>query len=421
MATEIVNFGCRLNSYEAEIIRQKASQAGLDEHEVIIFNSCAVTKEALRQAKQSIRKAARNNSKAKIIVTGCGAQTNPELFSTMPEVSFVLGNAEKLEVASYNAIAADFGLQKYEKIRVNDIMEVQEHAPHLIDSVEGKARAFVQIQNGCDHRCTFCIIPFGRGPSRSVPIGAVVRQIEQLCTAGYKEIVLTGVDLTSYGADLPIKSDLGILIQNILQLVPQLPRLRLSSIDSIEVNDLLFELLAFEPRLMPHLHLSLQAGDNLILKRMKRRHLREDAIAFCTKLKEKRPEIIFGADLIAGFPTETEEMFNNSLALIKECGLTYLHIFPFSAHEQVPASKMPQIAKAKIKARAAKLRAAGEQALQLHLASKVGKIENILVESNQKGRGEDYSPVKLPAELNYIPGSIVQKTIIAHDKSSLLI
>lgn len=421
MPTEIINFGCRLNSFETEIIRQKAAQAGLDEHEVIIFNSCAVTKEALRQAKQSIRKAARANSKAKIIVTGCGAQTNAELFSSMPEVDFVLGNAEKLEESSYRAIAADFGLNKYEKIRVNDIMEVQQNAPHLIDSVEGKARAFVQIQNGCDHRCTFCIIPFGRGPSRSVPIGAVVQQIEKLCEAGYKEIVLTGVDLTSYGADLPIKSDLGLLIKNILQLVPQLPRLRLSSIDSIEVSGELFELLAFENRIMPHLHLSLQSGDNLILKRMKRRHLREHAIDFCNRLREKRKEIVFGADLIAGFPTENEAMFTNSLALIEECGLTYLHVFPFSAHEQVPASKMPQVAKAVIKARAAKLREAGEIAMQNHLNKKIGQQERILIESHSKGRTEDYSLVKLPQTETFIAGEIIQQTIIGHDNKALII
>lgn len=421
MTTEIVNFGCRLNNYEAEIIRQKASLAGLDEHEVIIFNSCAVTKEALRQAKQSIRRAARNNSRAKIIVTGCGAQTNAELFNAMPEVDFVLGNAEKLEESSYKAILSDFGLEKYEKIRVNDIMEVKENAPHLIDSVEGKARAFVQIQNGCDHRCTFCIIPFGRGPSRSVPIGAIVRQIEKLCEAGYKEIVLTGVDLTSYGADLPIASDLGRLIKNILQLVPQLPRLRLSSIDSIEVTGELFELLAFEKRVMPHLHLSLQAGDNLILKRMKRRHLREDAIDFCNRLKEKRQEMVFGADLIAGFPTESDEMFANSLALVQECQLTYLHVFPFSAHEKVPASKMPQIAKPTIKARAAVLRQAGHQALQRHLTSKIGRLERILVESDTKGRCEDYSLVILSLAAPFIPGSIVEKTIVGHDGTALII
>lgn len=421
MTTEIVNFGCRLNNYEAEIIRQKASLAGLDEHEVIIFNSCAVTKEALRQAKQSIRRAARNNSRAKIIVTGCGAQTNAELFNAMPEVDFVLGNAEKLEESSYKAILSDFGLEKYEKIRVNDIMEVKENAPHLIDSVEGKARAFVQIQNGCDHRCTFCIIPFGRGPSRSVPIGAIVRQIEKLCEAGYKEIVLTGVDLTSYGADLPIASDLGRLIKNILQLVPQLPRLRLSSIDSIEVTGELFELLAFETRVMPHLHLSLQAGDNLILKRMKRRHLREDAIDFCNRLKEKRQEMVFGADLIAGFPTESDEMFANSLALVQECQLTYLHVFPFSAHEKVPASKMPQIAKPTIKARAAVLRQAGHQALQRHLTSKIGRLERILVESDTKGRCEDYSLVILSLAAPFIPGSIVEKTIVGHDGTALII
>lgn len=421
MTTEIVNFGCRLNSYEAEIIRQKASLAGLDEHEVIIFNSCAVTKEALRQAKQSIRRAARNNSRAKIIVTGCGAQTNAELFNAMPEVDFVLGNAEKLEESSYKAILSDFGLEKYEKIRVNDIMEVKENAPHLIDSVEGKARAFVQIQNGCDHRCTFCIIPFGRGPSRSVPIGAIVRQIEKLCEAGYKEIVLTGVDLTSYGADLPIASDLGRLIKNILQLVPQLSRLRLSSIDSIEVTGELFELLAFETRVMPHLHLSLQAGDNLILKRMKRRHLREDAIDFCNRLKEKRQEMVFGADLIAGFPTESDEMFANSLALVQECQLTYLHVFPFSAHEKVPASKMPQIAKPTIKSRAAVLRQAGHQALQRHLTSKIGREERILVESDTKGRCEDYSLVNLSLADPFIPGSIVEKTIVGHDGTALII
>lgn len=419
MTTKIINFGCRLNSFETEIIKQKAKEAGLDncEEEIIIFNSCAVTKEALRQTRQSIRKAARTNEKAKIIVTGCGAQTNTNDFSKMKEVDFVIGNADKLETETYNNIKHSFNLDNYEKVLVNDIMSIKEHVPHMVDAISQKARSYVQIQNGCDHNCTFCIIPFGRGRSRSVPMGMIVEQIRVLCDAGVQEIVLTGVDLTSYGADLPGSPSLGTLLTNILELVPQLKRLRLSSIDSIEVDHVLFNLFAYENKIMPYLHLSLQSGANLILKRMKRRHNREQAIEFCNKLLKIRPEMVFGADLIAGFPTETEEMFESTKNLIDECKLTFLHIFPFSAHEVVPASRMPQVEKNIIKERAAILRKKGELILANHLKSKINSKQEILIETDNLGRTPDYCSVKLIANKKYNVGSVITRTIKnANDK-----
>ncbi len=327
MSIDVVTFGCRLNSYESEVMKREAEAAGLKD--AILINTCAVTSEAVRQARQAVRKARRDNPEAKIIVTGCAAQTETSKFSEMEEVDLVLGNSEKLERASYGRIA-QFGLDASEKVRVNDIMSVRETAGHLIDGLEGRARAFVQVQNGCDHRCTFCIIPYGRGNSRSVPMGVVVDQVRRLVENGYREIVITGVDITSYGADLPGTPRLGTLVAKILKLVPELKRLRLSSIDSIEADDELMRVIAEDERLMPHFHLSLQAGDDMILKRMKRRHLRADTIRFCDEVRRMRPDVVFGADIIAGFPTETEEMFANTLAIVDECGLTHLHVFPFS-------------------------------------------------------------------------------------------
>lgn len=418
MATEIVTFGCRLNAFESEVMRKESAAAGLDDLEngAVIFNTCAVTAEAVRQAKQAIRKAKRENPLARIIVTGCAAQTLGQDFANMDEVDLVLGNEEKLHAHSYRQLP-DFGVNNYEKLKVNDIMEVRENAPHMVDSIEGHARAFVQVQNGCDHRCTFCIIPYGRGPSRSVPMGAVVEQIKRLNGNGYQEVVLTGVDLTSYGPDLPGKASLGKLVRSILRSVPDLPRLRLSSIDSIEVDEELAELLVHEKRLMPHLHLSLQAGDNMILKRMKRRHLRDQSIEFCNELRNKRPEMVYGADLIAGFPTETDEMFENTLSLIDECGLTHLHVFPFSPREGTPAARMPQVDRHIVKQRAEKLRKAGEKAYQSHLQRLQNSKHMILVERDGIGRTEDFTLTKIDGAL---AGTIVNGLIIGQDGDKLI-
>ena len=352
MTNHIVTFGCRLNTYESEVMKAHAQSAGLEN--AIIFNTCAVTAEAERQARQAIRKARREHPEARIVVTGCAAQVRPESFAAMAEVDVVLGNQEKLEAKSW-----EFG-PGTEKARVNDIMSVRETASHLVTSFEGRARAFVQVQNGCNHRCTFCIIPFGRGNSRSVPVGEVVAQVRALVEAGYREVVLTGVDISDYGGDLPGAPGLGQLCKRLLALVPDLPRLRLSSIDAVEVDVELFALLADEPRLMPHLHISIQAGDDMVLKRMKRRHLRQDIVDFCARVRQARPDVVFGADIIAGFPTETEEMFANSRRLVAEAELAYLHVFPYSAREGTPAARMPQVPQAVRKERAARLRAEGE-------------------------------------------------------------
>jgi len=388
---EIVTFGCRLNAYESEVMRAHALDAGLTN--AIVFNTCAVTAEAERQARQAIRKARRDNPHAQIIVTGCAAQVNPDSFARMPEVSRVIGNMEKLEKRS-------FGIEATERVRVNDIMEARETASHLVDGFEGRARAFVQVQNGCDHRCTFCIIPYGRGNSRSVPMGEVARQLNALVDAGYGEVVLTGVDITSYGADLPGEPKLGQLVRRLLQAVPGLKRLRISSLDCIEMDDDLFRLFAEEERLMPHLHLSLQAGDDLILKRMKRRHLRDHAIALTERLRAARPDIVLGADLIAGFPTETEEMFANTMRIVAECGLTWLHVFPYSERPGTPAARIPnQVPKPVRKERAARLRALGVARETEFLASRIGKVEEVLVESGGLGRSAHFAPVALPAGL----------------------
>lgn len=417
---EIVTLGCRLNTFESEAMRKAALEAGHDD--LVIVNTCAVTAEAVRQARQTIRRLKRENPDKRIIVTGCAAQTEPETFAAMPEVTQILGNDKKLKAETWRedipARHAPFGIETSERILVNDIMSVRETAGHLVDGLEGRARAFVQVQNGCDHRCTFCIIPYGRGNSRSVPMGEVVLQVNRLVEAGYREVVLTGVDLTSYGADLPGTPKLGTLVEAILTHAPDLPRLRISSIDSIEADDTLVRLLKYEARLMPHLHLSLQAGDNLILKRMKRRHAREDAIAFCADLRAARPDFVFGADIIAGFPTETEEMFANSLALIEECGLTFLHIFPYSPRPGTPAARMPQVAKPIIKERAARLRQAGEAALKRHLESRIGFIGTALVERENTARLDDFTPVRLSH--NAEAGALVQIRISGHDGQRLI-
>jgi threonylcarbamoyladenosine tRNA methylthiotransferase MtaB len=415
---DVVTFGCRLNTYESEVMRREAEAAGLGglAGGAVIFNTCAVTGEAVRQARQAIRKARRENPAARIIVTGCAAQTDPDSFAGMDEVDLVLGNEEKLKAHNYRALP-DFGVNDFEKARVNDIFSVRETAGHMVDAIEGRARAFVQVQNGCDHRCTFCIIPYGRGNSRSVPMGAVVEQVKRLVGNGYAEVVLTGVDMTSFGADLPGAPKLGRLVKTILRQVPDLRRLRLSSIDSIEADPELIEAIGGDRRLMPHLHLSLQAGDDMILKRMKRRHLREDSIRFCAEIRAIRPEIVFGADIIAGFPTETEAMFENSLKIVEECGLTHLHVFPFSPRKGTPAARMPQVDGAAIKARAARLRAAGAAAYRRHLDAQVGSTQEILVERPGLGRTEGFT---LAAIDTGAPGQIVTAGIAGHDGERLV-
>ena len=389
MSTPIFsNHGCRLNMYETEAMKELVTQSGLTD--TVVINTCAVTAEAVRKAKQDIRKLRRQNPGAKLVVTGCAAQTEPETFAKMAEVDIVIGNTEKMQPATWAGLAGDFGT---EPVQVDDIMSVTETAGHLIDGFGTRSRAYVQVQNGCDHRCTFCIIPFGRGNSRSVPAGVVVDQIKRLVKKGYAEIVLTGVDMTSWGADLPATPRLGDLILRILKLVPDLPRLRISSIDSIEVDPALMRAIATEGRLMPHLHLSLQHGDDLILKRMKRRHLRDDAIRFTEEAMRLRPEMTFGADIIAGFPTETEAHFKSSLALVKDCNLTWLHVFPYSLRNGTPAARMPQVNGRDIKSRAARLRAAGEEQVALHLRAQIGKNHNVLMERPNMGRTQQFAEV----------------------------
>jgi threonylcarbamoyladenosine tRNA methylthiotransferase MtaB len=385
-------FGCRLNAYETEAMKALAAAAGM--RDAVVVNTCAVTAEAVRQARQRIRRLRRDNPGARLIVTGCAAQTEPETFAAMPEVDLVLGNLEKMQGPAWTRIAQgpDF-IGETEKIRVNDIMAATETAGHLIDGFGANARAYVQVQNGCDHRCTFCIIPYGRGNSRSVPAGVVVERIARLVGRGYREVVLTGVDMTAWGGDLPGAPRLGDLVKRILTLVPDLPRLRISSIDSIEADPALIDAIATEPRLMPHLHLSLQAGDDMTLKRMKRRHLRDDAIRFCEDMRRARPDIVFGADMIAGFPTETEAMFDNSLKLVAECGLTWLHVFPYSARKGTPAARMPQAPKPVIKDRAARLRRVGDAAAAAYLAAQVGTAHRVIMENPRLGRTESFAEV----------------------------
>jgi threonylcarbamoyladenosine tRNA methylthiotransferase MtaB len=416
MSVEVVTFGCRLNAAESEVIRREATRAGFAD--TVVVNTCAVTTEAVRQARQAIRSIRRRKPNAKIIVTGCAAQTEPQAFAAMPESDRVLGNGEKLSSAGWAQARAAFDIDGSPKAIVNDIMAVKETAPHLVDTFAGRARAFVQVQNGCDHRCTFCIIPFGRGNSRSVPMGAVVEDVRRLVANGYCEIVLTGVDITSYGADLPGAPKLGVLVKQILKHVPELQRLRLSSIDSVEADRALLEAVANEPRLMPHLHLSLQSGDDLILKRMKRRHDRAQAVALCRTLRQLRPDIVFGADLIAGFPTENEDMFRRSLDLVEECGLTYLHVFPFSPRPGTPAARMPQVAGALVRERARRLREIGALALRRHLEGELGATRRVLVESDCTARTEQFTTVKLRAPAP--PGTIVECIVAGHDGRQLL-
>ncbi len=405
---DVINFGCRLNAYEAEVIRANLAASGLEN--VAVFNTCTVTKEAERQARQSIRRYKREHPESRIIVTGCAAQVDPDRFAAMEEVEQVLGNEEKLQPASYREFATG-----HERVKVNDIMAVKETASHLVSGFEGRARAFMQVQNGCNHRCTFCIIPYGRGNSRSVPIGELVEQGRLLVEQGYKEIVLTGVDMTSYGEDLPGKPKLGQMVKRFLALVPELPRLRLSSIDVAEIDEDLFEMITEHPRLMPHIHLSLQAGDNMILKRMKRRHTREQVLDFVQAVRAKRPDVVFGADIITGFPTETDAMFENTYQLVKEAGLTWLHVFPYSEREGTPAAKIPaekQVPKALRKARAKRLRKLGEEQVQQLLSSRAGKTEQVIVEKGGIGRTPQFAEVQLAAE--YPEGVLVDVAVNYH-------
>ncbi|MFY9318298.1 tRNA (N(6)-L-threonylcarbamoyladenosine(37)-C(2))-methylthiotransferase MtaB [Lentibacter algarum] len=414
-APKFTTLGCRLNAYESEAMRELATAAGLSNVQVI--NTCAVTAEAVRKAKKEIRKLARENPTAPIIVTGCAAQTEPETFAAMAEVTRVVGNHEKMQPDTWQSLAPDL-IGETEKVIVNDIMSVTETAGHMIDGFGTRSRAYVQVQNGCDHRCTFCIIPYGRGNSRSVPAGVVVEQIKRLVGRGFNEVVLTGVDLTSWGADLPAAPRFGDLVMRILKLVPDLPRLRISSIDSIEADDNLMQAIATEPRLMPHLHLSLQHGDDLILKRMKRRHLRDDAIRFTEEALKLRPEMTFGADIIAGFPTETEAHFANSLKLVDDCQLTWLHVFPYSAREGTPAARMPAVNGTAIKERAAALRAAGERRVAMHLATQQGRHHSILMENPHMGRTEQFTEVRF--DLPQTEGALVSGRITGQDGAALL-
>ncbi len=414
-AVEVITFGCRLNTYESEVMKAEAAKAGL--YNAILVNTCAVTSEAVRQARQAIRRARRENPEARIIVTGCAAQTEAQNFADMPEVDAVLGNEEKLKAEHYRRLP-DFGVSAEEKVTVNDIMSVTETAPQMVAHIDGHVRGFLQVQNGCDHRCTFCIIPYGRGNSRSVPMGAVVEQARKLVENGYREVVLTGVDATSYGADLPGTPTLGLLAKTLLKQVPEIQRLRLSSIDSIEADSHLFDLIADEPRFMPHLHLSLQHGDDMILKRMKRRHSRADAITFAEQVRRLRPGFAFGADMIAGFPTETEEMAANSARLAEEIGIAHLHVFPYSPRPGTPAARMPQLDRALVKARAAELRAVAERLQAVHLASHVGTRQKLLVERNEMAHTEDFTLVAAPG-MN--PGSLVEVSIGGHNGRHLTI
>ena len=412
-------FGCRLNAYETEAMRRLAAENGVAD--AVVVNTCAVTAEAVRQARQRIRRLRAENPGRRLIVTGCAAQTEPETFAAMPEVDLVLGNLEKMRAETWTGLARDLAtglIGETEAVRVDDIMSARETAGHLIDGFGTRARAYVQVQNGCDHRCTFCIIPYGRGNSRSVPAGVVVEQIRRLVGNGFNEVVLTGVDLTSWGADLPGRPRLGDLVARILRLVPELARLRISSIDSVEADPALLEAIASEPRLMPHLHLSLQAGDDLVLKRMKRRHGRDDAIRFCQHVRRARPEVVFGADLIAGFPTETEAMFANTLALVEECGLTWLHVFPYSARKGTPAARMPQVPKAVRRDRAARLRALGEHRAAAWAARQAGTTQRVLVERASMARTETFAEVRLGSE--HTSGRILDAPIVGSDGPVLI-
>ena len=411
MTVEVVTFGCRLNAYESEAIKARAAEAQL--RDAVVVNTCAVTAEAVRQSRQMIRKLRREHPGRRILVTGCAAQVQPETYAAMAEVDAVLGNREKLTAQAY----ADFGMTQSERIKVNDIMSLRETAAQMVDHFEGRTRAFLQVQNGCDHRCTFCIIPFGRGPSRSVPMGSVVAEARRLTESGFAEIVLTGVDLTSYGVDLPGAASLGALVEKLLRLVPEMKRLRLSSIDSIEADERLMRMIAEEERLMPHFHLSAQSGDDMTLKRMKRRHSRADTIRFCEEVRRLRPEAAFGADLIAGFPTESEAMFENSLKLVEDAGLSFLHVFPFSSRAGTPAAKMPQLPRELVKERAARLRARGAQALSARLQSLEGSRQMVLLEREGLGRTPCFTQVSVEAAPP--PGTLISVTITGYHRDHL--
>jgi threonylcarbamoyladenosine tRNA methylthiotransferase MtaB len=410
----VITLGCRLNTYESEVMRRHAEAAGMGN--AVIINTCAVTSEAVRQAAQTIRRVRRESPEARIIVTGCAAQVEPQRFADMAEVDHVIGNAEKMKAETFSGLS----LEGTERVQVDDIMSVRETAPHMIDGFGTRSRAHVQIQNGCDHRCTFCIIPYGRGPSRSVPAGETVAQVRRLVESGFAEIVLTGVDITSYGRDLPGTPSLGKLVRQVLKHVPELRRLRLSSIDQVEADELLLRALAEEPRLMPHLHLSMQAGDDLILKRMKRRHLRADAIKFCDEARRLRPDVVFGADFIAGFPTETEDMFARSLDIVDDCGLTYLHVFPFSPREGTPAARMPQVARPEIKDRAARLRAKGEAVLSNYLATQRGADVDVLMEKNGLGRTPQFTEIRVRCDAPLQGGSMIKARVMGAGPGHLL-
>ncbi|ADP71477.1 MiaB-like tRNA modifying enzyme [Rhodomicrobium vannielii ATCC 17100] len=412
MTVDVITFGCRLNTYESEVAKKHAQDAGVTD--AVIVNTCAVTGEAVRQARQAIRKLRRERPGAKIIVTGCAAQIEPETFADMDEADHVIGNGEKTSAATFLSLAAG----DLARVRVNDIASVRETAPHMISGFGSRARAYVEVQNGCDHRCTFCVIPFGRGPSRSVPAGEVVHQIRALVEDGYREVVLTGVDLTSYGADLPGEMKLGRLVRTVLRLVPELPRLRISSIDTMEADDALIDAFAEEERLMPHLHLSLQSGDNLILKRMKRRHAREDVIRFCREMREIRPDMVFGADLIAGFPTEDEAMFENTIRLADECGLSFMHVFPYSPRPKTAAARMPQLDRALVKERAARLRGKADTRLGTHLADETGKVFEVLMERERVGRTPGFTEIEIAGGAER--GGIVRARATGHDKRHLI-
>jgi len=413
---EVVTLGCRLNTYESEVMRDHAQSNGLEN--TIIVNTCAVTNEAERSSRQSIRKAKKANPTAKIIVTGCSAQINPDMYKEMPEVDLVLGNQEKMLKESF--VFDEAPHTKEATVCVNDIMEIEETAHHLISGFEDQVRAFIQIQNGCDHRCTFCTIPYGRGNNRSVPMGEILQQVRKLVANGCKEIVFTGVDITGYGSNLPGNPTLGQMTKRILAQVPELERLRLSSVDPVEIDDDLFLLIQNEPRLMPHMHISLQAGDDMVLKRMKRRHLRQDAIDFCIKVRELRPDVVFGADIIAGFPTETDEMFENTLNLVRDCNLTYLHIFPYSARKSTPAARMPQVPMALRKERAAKLRQAGKDQTQAFFISRIGTKASILIETQGKGHTEHFAPVTLEGEIDEsLNAKVVEAVITGYTETGL--
>ena len=408
----VETFGCRLNAHESDVIRGHLAASGAGD--TIVVNTCAVTAEAERQSRQAIRRLVRENPGSRVVVTGCAAQIEPARYAAIPGVARVVGNEEKLQAATWSAV------DDAPAVLVNDIMSVRETAAHLVTEAQGRERAIVQVQQGCDHRCTFCVIPYGRGNSRSVPIGAIVEQVRSLVTAGYREMVLSGVDITSYGGDLPGRPSLGQMVRRLLALVPELPRLRLSSVDPVELDDDLFRLLAGEPRFMPHLHLSLQAGDDMVLKRMKRRHLRADVIRLVEKVRALRPDVAFGADVIAGFPTESDAMFENTAALLADLGIQHLHVFPYSPRPGTPAARMPQVPGDVRKARAARLRAIGAASLDAWLAGRVGTTDRVLVEADGAGRGESFAPIALEPGSAAEPGTVVPVTILGLENGRLV-